>query len=102
MIVAAADRLGAINHTLLTVRDLQRIGMQEVSVAMMQSGAEASGPRDNAAVVREWLRPTPVIAVPWLAETPLRRPVCDWVKKNLRKLLHASRDPLECSQLQRE
>jgi dethiobiotin synthetase len=69
-IVVAANRLGVINHTRLTVEALQTHGVNVVAVVLnemssaVQENADPSLPT-NAAQIRHWLPKTPLFHCPW-------------------------------------
>ncbi len=55
VLVVAADRLGVINHTLLTVEALQHRALPLVSVVLNQAGPMTDPLMDNAADLAHWL-----------------------------------------------
>ena len=55
MLVVAADRLGVINHILLTVEALQHRALPLVGVVLNQSGPMTDPLMDNAADLAHWL-----------------------------------------------
>ena len=69
-IVVAANRLGVINHTRLTVEALQTHGVNVVAVVLnemssaVRENADPSLPT-NAAQIRHWLPKTPLFHCPW-------------------------------------
>jgi dethiobiotin synthetase len=65
VIVAARNKLGTLNHTLLTVRALQSLKLR-LKVVLMNSGAKDVSCRANAAVLAEWLAPVPFLEIPFL------------------------------------
>lgn len=74
-IVVAADRLGTINHTLLTVRELERFGVPVLAVALNAMGADDASVGSNAQALRRTAPALPVVetrAPGWTAEL-LRR-----------------------------
>ena len=65
--VVAANRLGVINHTLLTVRALQNNSSQAIKVLLTQNSRSPDpSTRTNAAVLSELLSAVPVINLPFL------------------------------------
>jgi dethiobiotin synthetase len=82
VIVVSRNRLGTINHTLLTVKSLQAIGIKHIKTVLMgQSDRDASG-SSNLQVLAEWLDPVPVIPIPFLGSNALRLAA---VKRNAKK-----------------
>jgi dethiobiotin synthetase len=72
LVVVAANRLGVINHTLLTVREAQRAGL-DVRVVVLNDVAEGDGPaeRTNEKALTALLSPIPIIHLPRLASHAL-------------------------------
>lgn len=70
MVVVAANRLGVINHTLLTVRAAHDAGLRVRGVVLNQPGADAGGVAEetNLEALREFLAPVPVYAFPWMED----------------------------------
>ncbi len=66
-IVVAPNRLGTINHTLLTVRALEAAGA-EVKVALVGARNPDPSALSNASVLGQLLARTPVLNVPYLGE----------------------------------
>lgn len=69
VLVVAANRLGAINHTLLTVRAIRAAGLELRGVVLNEVDP---APPDvaratNLEALRELLDGTPVVPLPWLA-----------------------------------
>ena len=66
-IVVAANRLGALNHTLLTVEALRHRSISTTKIALVEhSGADVSR-KTNLRDLAELLDPLPVVAIPHLA-----------------------------------
>ncbi len=83
VVVVATNRLGTINHTLLTVAALRRLTPQTVQVVLMGSGARDASAATNLAVLRQWAAPAPVRAVPFLGPGASRP---EAVKNNWKKM----------------
>jgi len=68
VIVAARNRLGTINHTLLTVQALQSIGIrpERISVVLMAGGRTDISCRTNKKIMTDWLKPIPFFEIPFL------------------------------------
>jgi dethiobiotin synthetase len=66
VIVVARNRLGIINHTLLTVDALQHIGILGLKAVLMSSQQGDSAARSNSRILAELLAPTPVLSVGFL------------------------------------
>jgi dethiobiotin synthetase len=68
VIVAARNRLGTINHTLLTAGALLARGLrrQDLSVVLMSQRTKDSSCATNQDVLTELLNPVPVLKIPFL------------------------------------
>jgi dethiobiotin synthetase len=68
VIVVAGNRLGALNHTLLTVRAAHDAGLHVRGVVLNTLGPEAPriAERTNLEALQELLAPIPVLPLPWL------------------------------------
>jgi dethiobiotin synthetase len=73
LVVVAANRLGVINHTLLTVREAERRGLMVRAVALVDPphAEHAVAERTNGDVLVELLAPVPVVRVPRLTAVEL-------------------------------
>ncbi|MGZ8458030.1 MAG: ATP-dependent dethiobiotin synthetase BioD, partial [Gemmatirosa sp.] len=77
LVVVAADRLGVLNHTLLTVREAERRGLRVRAVVL---NAVRPAPADvaestNAGVLRDLLGDVPLVTMPYLDEVGREDPV---------------------------
>jgi dethiobiotin synthetase len=86
-LVVSRNRLGTINHTLLTVRALQDAGNQRLKVVMMGCQKRDASSRSNAATLAELLAPVPLVEVPFLGPKPLRPAVIKNYAKKVKKML---------------
>jgi dethiobiotin synthetase len=79
VLVASANRLGTINHTLLTAQKLQSLGVKKVKAVMLQIERPSKTPRasrtrpdassrSNYQILSELLTPVPVFSLPYLPE----------------------------------
>jgi len=68
VIVVARNRLGTINHTLLTVECLQVLGFlrSELTVVLMSDRTPDTSSRDNRSTLEELLKPVTVLSIPFL------------------------------------
>lgn len=68
LIVVAGNRLGTINHTLLTVRAAHDTGLRVRGVVLNALGPEPGGiaERTNLEALQELLAPVPVLPFPWI------------------------------------
>jgi dethiobiotin synthetase len=67
VVVVAADRLGTLNHTLLTVERIVQDGFVVAGVALNAGAAPADASRASNRADLEQLLQVPVVAVPALA-----------------------------------
>lgn len=65
-IVVARNRLGAINHSLLTLRVLQSMEVSIVALVLMGTPTQNLATRTNATIISELASPLPVFEVPFL------------------------------------
>lgn len=68
LIVIAGNRLGTINHTLLTVRAAHDAGLRVRGVVLNALGPEPGGiaERTNLEALADLLSPVPVLPFPWI------------------------------------
>ena len=91
VIVVARNRLGTINHTLLTVSALRGAGIHALKVVLMDGAPGPAGAaadedvsvHSNPKILAELLRPAPLWQVPFLGSNATRIEV---VKKNRKKI----------------
>jgi len=89
VVVVARNKLGTINHTLLTVRHLEHSmpagnkARKTLKVVLMDSSKGDKSKASNAALLRELLHPVPVFEIPFLG-----RNACSvlGVKNNQKKI----------------
>ncbi len=85
VIVAGANRLGAINHTLLTTRFLQSIDIQDITVVLSDASSPSDlslATRSNPRILTRLLSPVPLLQIPFFGPN-LNDPVR--IKKIARK-----------------
>jgi dethiobiotin synthetase len=66
VIVVTRNRLGTLNHTMLTVGALRNAGVHDVRVVMMELRACDFSVRSNPRILSELLEPTPLFLFPFL------------------------------------
>jgi len=68
VIIVARNRLGTINHTLLTAAALERIGIgrKKLGIVLMSVARPDPSARTNAAVLGQILEPARVLCLPYL------------------------------------
>jgi len=84
VIVAARNRLGTINHTLLTVHALKANGIKgkDIVVALMAEPKPDLSSRSNQRIISDLIRPVGVVSIPFLGVKPMAR---ESVVKNHKK-----------------
>jgi dethiobiotin synthetase len=72
VIVVARNRLGTINHTLLTVNALKANGIRakDLTVVLMAARKPDLSSSSNARIISELVRPVHVMSLPFLGEMP--------------------------------
>ena len=83
-LVAAPNRLGVLNHVLLT---LHRLGKAPASVVLMGQQRPNAAAASNARALRKWCEGTPVWELPWLGLGLDRRASISAGEKKIRKTL---------------
>ncbi len=87
VIVVARNRLGTINHTLLTVAALQHIGVQGLKTVLMSSRRGDFSTRSNVRILAELLVSSSVMTVRFLGQNPLRLEALKISEKKVKKTL---------------
>jgi dethiobiotin synthetase len=88
VILVAANRLGVLNHTLLSLEALQRRNATNVKIALVNGGTNDASIASNQADLRELAKPISVYSIGFAANY---RPEASFVRQhhdpNLRGLL---------------
>jgi dethiobiotin synthetase len=87
VIVVSPNRLGTINHTLLTVRTLQHAGIQRIKVVLMEPGKGHLSARSNPKILAQLLAPIPLLRLPFLGPQPARIEALKKKSKKIKKTL---------------
>lgn len=87
VIIATANKLGVINHTLLTVNILARFRPDRVKIGLMGCQSQDASVPGNQAVLRELLAPIPVWRLPYLGPGALAKTALKEHAKKLKKTL---------------
>ncbi len=82
VLIVSRNRLGTINHTLLTVAALQSRGIRQLKVVVVQPKAPDFSSSSNIFIMNELLGHVPIMALPDLSLRATRIRV---VKENLKK-----------------
>jgi dethiobiotin synthetase len=91
VIVVAPNRLGTINHTILTVEALQRIEILGLKTVLMSSHDGGLSALSNSRILAELLAPVPVLPVDFLSgnllQTEALKKSGNKIKKTLAQIL---------------
>ena len=87
VIVIARNQLGTINHTLLTVNALKRLGVQNIAVALVGTSKKDASVEKNGAVLREFLGGIEVREVKFLGKNANKIGVLKKCVKKMKKTL---------------
>ena len=71
-VVAARNKLGVINHSLLTVKTMQAVGIKNIAVVLMGCRARDASVQSNQRTLQELLAPITVFSLPFLGENAVR------------------------------
>ncbi len=66
VLIVAKNKLGAINHTILTAHALSNAGLLKLKVVLMQPWTHTLATRANGLAIRTFLRPLHVVEIPHL------------------------------------
>lgn len=86
-IVVSRNRLGTINHTLLSVEALRARGVRRLKVALMEQRVRDESAASNAEILAELLASTRVVAVPYLGARAARIEAVKAGAKKIQKTL---------------
>jgi dethiobiotin synthetase len=86
-VVVSRNKLGTINHTMLTVNALQHAGITEFKVVLMASQERDISSDSNGRILTELLAPAPVVPIPFLGRNPARIPALKRSEKKVKKTL---------------
>ena len=87
VIVVAANKLGVINHALLTFRSLRAAGLKRLNLVLMDQPRQDASSRSNPAVLAELLAPVPVFSLPFLGSDGQRPGGVRRKQKQLKRIL---------------
>jgi dethiobiotin synthetase len=96
-IIVAPNRLGVLNHTLLTAEALQRRSISGIRIALVEQGSPDQSHKTNLPDLRELLKSVPVVAIPYLsnylADAQFIRRAAVQLKAALAELLAYKKNP---------
>lgn len=83
VVVVGRNRLGTLNHVMLTVSMLQDKAVNRVKVVLTEGMRKDESSDSNPKILRELLSPIEVLCLPYLGQSPLG---AKSIKNNLRKI----------------
>jgi dethiobiotin synthetase len=93
VILVGRNRLGTINHTLLTAEALQSRRVRQIKVILMGQSTPDISARSNAAMLEDALRDIEVVALPYLGAGATRAGLLKRKIKKIKKTLARIADP---------
>lgn len=87
VIVVSRNRLGTINHTLLTVGALKHMGVKKMAVALMETGRKDVSVKTNGRVLSELLKPIQLYRVEFLSKNASKSGVLKNSHRKVKKTL---------------
>jgi dethiobiotin synthetase len=93
VLCVAQNKLGAINHSVLTLQALQDVDVERIELILMGASRPDASGVGNAKILRELIRPIRVHEIPHfasLAKHPIKSRVCekfDIISKKIKKTL---------------
>ena len=87
VLVVARNRLGTINHTLLTVSALRNLGIKRIQIVMMAGGKKDVSSATNPRILSELCAPIPVHMVKFLGKNASKSVVLKNTYKKVKKTL---------------
>ena len=93
VVVAARNRLGVINHTLLTVKTMQAVGIKRIDVVLMGCMERDTSAQTNEQMLKELLSPIRIFSIPFLGHKASRpaavKNSCEKLKKTIALLANS-------------
>jgi len=87
VIVVAPNKLGVLNHALLTFRALRAAGLKRPKLVLMDQPRLDASSRSNPAILAELLAPIPVFSIPFLGSDCQRAESVKKRQKRLKRIL---------------
>src|SRR6185295_18703558 len=83
----APNRLGTLNHTLLSIEALRARGVERIKLILMEQQRPDTSARSNAQVLQELISPIEIFSIPYLGERARNVAGLKAAAKNLKKVL---------------
>jgi dethiobiotin synthetase len=87
VVIVSRNRLGTINHTLLTVDAIRRLRPKKISVVLMEQGTVDASTPTNLEILRELIAPISIVAYPFFGTNRVDLGVIQGAAKILKKVL---------------
>jgi dethiobiotin synthetase len=87
VVVVSRNRLGTINHTLLTVNALKNMGVKKIVIALMETEKKDASTKTNGTVLSEMLKPIRLYGVEFLGKNANKIGVLKNSHKKVKKTL---------------
>lgn len=87
VIVVSRNRLGTLNHTLLTTAALKNLAVKHITVALMAVNKSDPSCATNGQILSEFLAPVPVLEIEFLGKNASKIGVLKKSSKKLKKTL---------------
>jgi len=87
VVIVSRNKLGTINHTLLTVDAVRRLRPKEISVVLMERGTGDASTPTNFGILQELVSPIPIVAYPFLGQKRMGLRVFRGQARILKKVL---------------
>jgi dethiobiotin synthetase len=87
VLVAIRNRLGCVNHALLTLRTLEAQGASPLTAVLLDSSQSNIATRTNFDLIKLWAPEVPLFQIPYLGPRARAFHILERAEKNLKKLL---------------
>jgi dethiobiotin synthetase len=87
VLVAARNKLGVVNHVLLTLVALQKLSVPNVRLVLMQPASEDLAAQTNPGLLRELIAPVPLTVIAYLGRGAEAKGALERAAKKLKKPL---------------
>jgi dethiobiotin synthetase len=85
VIIVSANRLGTVNHTMLTLKYMQVADCKELKVVLMSPGKPDLSADSNGPILAELLHPVPVLTLGFLGRNACRSTALRRIEKKVEK-----------------
>ena len=86
-VVVSRNKLGTLNHTMLTVDAMQHADIKDLKVVLMGSRESDCSTDSNGRILSELLAPTQIIPIPYLGGNPVQFPALKLSENKVKKTL---------------